>query len=303
MATETSGVLSSNTREAPKPFLKWAGGKRAQLPKILPYLSHVSGRYIEPFLGAGAVFFALNPAAPKIGNDSNHQLIEVYEVVRDHIDDLIDELSRNQNTASHYYYIRGLDRGPTFQEMSPVERAARFIFLNKTCFNGLYRVNSRGYFNVPYGSKANADFVSADTLRKASEWLNTRVDGRLTNTLVSGDYKNATAQAKPGDFVYLDPPYDGESKQAMFVDYSQNRFGKEEQIELRNEILRLTELGVAVLLSNSNTEYIRTLFADREKFSINEVSVRRSISSKAASRGTQTELLIANQWARVKSGI
>ena len=203
-----------------RPFLKWAGGKRALLPEILPRVPMFTGMYIEPFLGAGAVMFAMPRETPKIVNDFNIDLIETYEMIRDFPDDIIRNLRKHQNTKEHFLAVRSWDRNEDFVGRDPVERAARFIYLNRTCFNGLYRVNSKGQFNVPFGNYVNPDLVMAKTILDASSFLSAKSQqGKSVVELTSGDYRIATSKAKAGDFVYLDPPYDPISVTSSFVAY------------------------------------------------------------------------------------
>jgi DNA adenine methylase len=279
----------------PKPFLKWAGGKRALLPQIRNFLPGEIEKYYEPFLGAGSVFFDLPAGHKKIVSDFNKELISLYEVIRDDVEEVLNELGKLTNTKEKYLEVRAWDRNPEFDSMSVASRAARFIFLNKCGFNGLYRVNKQGHFNVPYGSQKNVDFVSENNLRAVSQFLNTRDSkGILTAEFTSGDYKEILVSAKgPGSFVYFDPPYHPISDTSSFVSYNENGFGIDQQIELRDEILRLTDLGVRILLSNSDTEFIRDIFSGKE-FQQHVIPVRRAIAAKSNSRGVISELLIEN---------
>ena len=281
----------------PKPFLKWAGGKRALLPLINEKIpEQIQGNYIEPFLGAGAVFFSRNKEEQKIVNDSNLDLIQVYQVIRDDLDQLIIELKKHRNNKDYFLTIRRWDRNPSrWEKKTSVQRAARFIYLNKTCFNGLYRVNSKGNFNVPFGHYAKPDFKSDGNLRAVSEFLNTKSAGsKRAVKLKSGNYREVTAMATENDFVYLDPPYDPVSATASFVSYQRGGFTSEDQKDLKDEILRLTELGVRVLLSNSDTQYIRSLYSDKKIFKTKKIEVARTISAKASSRIKTGEVLIDN---------
>lgn len=288
--------MESTTKIA-LPFLKWAGGKRALLGELLPRFPIFGGALIEPFMGAGAVFFAVGADVAKIGNDFNGDLIEVYNVVRDDVEALIRELSRHVNDEDSFKKVRALDQTAGFSRLSPIKRAARFIYLNKTCFNGLYRVNGKGHFNVPFGHHKNPDFIMASNLRQVSEYLNSPSRNGQMPVLISGDYQIATSRASLGDFVYLDPPYDPVSTSSSFVQYQKGGFGREEQERLRNEILRLTELGVPAMMSNSDTQFIRSLFADADVFKVETVSVRRSIGASASSRGKIGEVIITNSLA------
>jgi DNA adenine methylase len=282
--------IESKTKPRHLPFLKWAGGKRAILHHITPRIPKFTGKYIEPFLGAGAVFFSMAGDKPALLNDANKDLIEVYKVLKNDVEGLLKELKKHRNTEEHYLKIRSWDRKDNFKELTPTQRAARFIYLNKTCFNGLYRVNSQGHFNVPYGKYVNPDFIAEQNLRKASLFLKTNPKPILT----SGDFRKATNKAVKGDFVYFDPPYDPISSTATFVSYQSKGFGKEDQIALKDEILRLTRKGIPVLLSNSDTAFIRELYGDRDLFRISKIQVNRAISAKAKSRGKTGEVLVDN---------
>lgn len=291
---EEEDIYPKTDMISPQPFLKWAGGKRSILGEISPRIPAFKGRYIEPFLGAGAVFFSLDAAVPKVLNDFNVDLIEVYEVIRDELPALLSELSKHKNDKEHFLSVRSMDRRDNFGNLSPAVRAARFIYLNKTCFNGLYRVNRNGHFNVPFGKQANPDFIAESNLRAVSRYLNTvSSDGSLPQFL-SGDYRETTAIAVPGDFVYLDPPYDPVSTSSSFVSYQRTGFNREDQEQLRDEVLRLTKLNVPVLLSNSDTEFIRTIYADRNFFETLKIQARRAISASSAGRGTVSEVLVSN---------
>lgn len=278
------------------PFLRWAGGKRSLLGEILPRIPKFSGKYIEPFLGAGAVFFQIPKYVSKIASDQNAELIDTYKVVRDQPLMLLEQLRQHKNEKSHYLEVRQLDRDPDFTAQDAVLRAARFIFLNKTCFNGLYRVNSRGHFNVPFGHRKNADIVSESQILRASDFLNHRDPENpavLASNVLSGDYRGSTQMAETGDFVYLDPPYDPISSTANFVTYGKSGFTADNQEELRDEVVRLHEMGAHVMVSNSDTPLIRELYSSKI-FQKSCLPVRRSISAKAAGRSPINELLITN---------
>jgi DNA adenine methylase len=278
-----------------RPFLKWAGGKRALLPEILPRVPRFNGNYIEPFLGAGAVLFAMPVETKKVANDFNQDLIEVYETIRDFRDELLNELGRHKNTKEYFLEVRAWDRKYDFIRRTPVERAARFIFLNRTCFNGLYRVNSKGQFNVPFGNYNKPDWVLTKTISDASAFLNHKQkSGSFTTTLRSGDYRDSTFMAKKGDFVYFDPPYDPVNATSSFVAYQSDGFGRDDQIALRDEVVRLTGLGIPVLLSNSDTTFIREIYGDEAHFDIDFVKVSRAIGASANSRSKASEVLINN---------
>ena len=272
-----------------QPFLKWAGGKRQLLPFLRKYLppgyDARSGNYYEPFVGAGALLFNLQPARAII-NDVNPELVNCYTVIRDLSTDLIQDLKRHKNTKEYFYDIRELDRGKKFQQLSPVQRASRIIYLNKTCFNGLFRVNKQGQFNVPFGRYKNPNIINADTIRAISRYLN---DNRVT--VLNTDFAKAVETARRGDFIYFDPPYDPLSETSSFTGYSLHQFGKSEQERLRDVFDELTCRGCKVMLSNSSTNFIADLYAD---YYIERVPANRNINSVATGRQKIDEFLVLN---------
>jgi DNA adenine methylase len=271
-----------------QPFLKWAGGKRQLVPVIRQYIPSRFKIYFEPFVGAGAVLFDLQPVTSLI-NDANTELINCYRVIKESPDELIELARQHQNREDYYYRVRSLDRDPTFKNLSPVERASRIIFLNKTCYNGLFRVNSQGQFNVPFGKYSNPVIVDEIVIRAVSHYLNSN-QVQISND----DFESALSSAGRNDFVYLDPPYDPLSDTSSFTGYNLNSFGREEQLRLRKVCDDLTSRGCKLLLSNSATEFIRELYSDNKKYSIFEVEATRNINSVASSRGKISELLIHN---------
>ena len=274
-----------------KPFLKWAGGKRQLLSKIKKHLPDDIGNftYYEPFLGAGAVLFNLQPAKAVI-NDFNEQLILTYNAIKENINELLILLKKYQtmNDENNYYTIRNIDREPDkFKKLSNIEKAARLIFLNKTCFNGLYRVNSQGFFNVPYGKYKKPVIYEELLLRQISSYLNT---GEIV--ILNCDFKNAVSSADEKSFVYFDPPYHSPDK-LNFTGYQAVRFDEKEQKRLFDVITGLTNRGVKCLLSNSDTDYIRELYKNK-LFEIISVEAKRSINSDSSGRGNVNEVLIKN---------
>lgn len=271
-----------------KPFLKWAGGKTALLPQLLEAAPAQIDTYYEPFLGGGALFFALQSEARfqhAVLSDSNLQLINAYTQVRDHVDDLIYALSVHQrkylsatDRAEYYYTIRGK------RITCDLGGAANLIFLNKTCYNGLYRVNSRGQFNVPHGRYKNPTICDEDHLRAASSALQ-GVELRVA------DFAAAPAGAGPGDFVYFDPPYIPLSETSNFTSYTTKEFDSSEQRRLAEIAATLTCQGSQVTLSNSGHPDVASLYMS-ELFKLNEVEVRRAINSVAKGRGPVREYLI-----------
>ncbi|MDR1636498.1 MAG: DNA adenine methylase [Treponema sp.] len=273
-----------------KPYLKWAGGKRQLLPEIEKNLppDMAAYTYYEPFVGAGAVLFHLRPRKAVI-NDSNTQLIMTYRAVKDHVDTLVKLLDghRRKNSEAYYYQIRDLDRNAeTFKALGDVEKAARLIFLNKTCYNGLYRVNSRGLFNVPYGKYRNPVICEEAVLRRISAYLNA---GDVT--ILNRDFEAALSGAGRHSFIYFDPPYHSPDK-SNFTGYQAGGFGEDEQRRLRDLFARMTEEGAECILSNADTEFIRDLYRD---FEVVPVRAKRAINSDASGRGFVNEILVMNR--------
>jgi DNA adenine methylase len=273
--------------EEMQPFLKWAGGKRQLLPKIRRYVPKQYNTYYEPFVGAGAVLFYLQPQKAVI-NDINAELINVYTVVRDNFDQLLPDLKTHKNEREYFYAIRALDREPEYRDLSATKKASRLIYLNKTCFNGLYRVNGKGNFNVPFGRNKNTKIVNEPVLRAVHTYL-------VSNdvTILNVDFAAAVSGAGEGDFVYFDPPYDPLSDTSSFTSYSKGGFDREEQLRLRDLCVELDRRGCKFLLSNSATDFIISSYAERG-FTVEKVSAVRNINSVAAKRGKISEVLVRN---------
>jgi DNA adenine methylase len=286
-----SAVFTAKNNPLIKPYLKWAGGKRqllAEIKKHLPGDIHKYA-YYEPFVGAGAVFFALQPKKA-ILNDCNAQLILTYTVIKEDVEGLITLLKKHKdkNNEEYFYAIRNLDRETKkFDALTNVEKAARLLFLNKTCYNGLYRVNSRGLFNVPYGRYKNPALCEEIVLRHISEYLNAS-----EIMILNGDFEQAVRTADKNAFIYFDPPYHSPDK-TNFTGYQAGGFDEDEQERLRNVMITMTNRGSKCLLSNSDTEYIRSLY-DYDFFDILSVQAKRHINSDATGRGNVNEVLIKN---------
>lgn len=268
------------------PVLKWVGGKRQLLHALLPLLpAHIS-TYCEPFAGGGAMLFHLQPPVAYV-NDINRDLIHVYKVIRDDVESLIAELETYKNDPAFFYSVRNWDRDPArFALLSGVEQAARILYLNKTCFNGLYRVNQAGEFNVPFGRYKNPNIVNASVLRAVSTYL--RQDFVF---LTSEDYAEVLERIPDDTFVYLDPPYDPVSDTSNFTGYTKGGFSRAEQIRLRECCDKLTARGISFMLSNSSTDFIREQYA---QYSITTVQAKRAINSVASKRGSIDEVVIRN---------
>lgn len=267
-------------------FVKWAGGKLQLVEQISNYLPKKIERYFEPFVGGGAMFFYIiqkyKPSYAYI-SDVNKELIITYVQIRDNVDELIRLLEehRENHSKEYFYEIRSLD----VDNLKDIEISARFIYLNKSCFNGLYRVNSKGKFNVPIGSYKNPSVFNEETLRKISKLLN-----ECNVEIQLADYSKILNKVKGNDFVYLDPPY-YPLKKSSFTSYNKNCFLEEEQKKLKEFYDKLDEKGVLVLKSNSDTDFIKKIY---KGYKLEVVRARRNINSKGDGRGEINELLIKN---------
>ena len=272
------------------PVVKWVGGKRQLLNEITPLLPKQISTYCEPFLGGGAVLFVRQPKNA-IVNDLNSDLMLVYEVIRDDVELLIAALQKHENTSEYFYRVRDLDRDKeSYKLLSKVEKASRIIYLNKTCYNGLFRVNASGEFNSPFGHYKKPNIVNEPVLRAVSKYLSSS-----NVQLFSEDFAATLQRVPKGGFVYLDPPYDPVSDTASFTGYNKGGFDKAEQIRLKECCDILTQRRVKFLLSNSATEFIRELYAE---YTIETVYAKRAINSDADKRGTVQEVLIRNYGAK-----
>ena len=271
-----------------KPFVKWAGGKRQVINELKKYVPNEFDTYYEPFIGGGALLLELAPKRAVI-NDSNKELMNIYEVLCD--ENKFNKMCRvlNSYEANHseefYYEIRNKDREKQkFSRLSDYTRAARTIYLNKACFNGLYRVNSKNEFNVPFGKKVKVNTYDGGNLITVSNYL-TMNDIKI----LSVDFEEAVKDAKKGDFVYFDPPYDSDT--GTFNSYTEEGFGKEEQRRLARVFKELDERGVYVMLSNHNTLLVNEMYKD---YNIHVIEAKRNINSKGNKRGKVEELIITN---------
>ncbi len=268
--TEFAIVSDQPLIETARPLLKWAGGKKQLLNDLLPIIPKQYNRYIEPFFGGGALFFAIQPQSSIIA-DSNPEIINMYRMVTSNVEKVIDSLMHYDNSSETFYSIRALN----WMEMEPSEAAARTIFLNHTCYNGLYRVNKKGQFNVPYGKYKNPKIIDKEALHAASKLLNKA-------TIICGDYKDVLKeQAQPNDLIFLDPPYLPVSQYADFKRYTKEQFYEEDHIELAKEIDRLHELGCHVILTNSNHPLVHELYG---KYGIEVLKTKRHISCNGNGR-------------------
>lgn len=271
-----------------RPFVKWVGGKRQLLKqfhelRLFPgKFNNNTNRYYEPFVGGGAVFFDLRPKNATI-SDLNSELITTYRVIRDDVDSLINSLKEHTYSKEHFLDIRAKDP----MNMDPLDVASRFIYLNRTCFNGMYRVNSNGQFNVPFGRYKNPIICDEDNLRAVSSVLR-------NVEILNEDYKFVLQKAKPGDFIYFDPPYYPINTTSSFTSYTKDGFAEKEQTELRDTFDKLSRRGCFVMLSNSDTPFIHSLYGNVENAKITIVKAGRAINSKSTGRGKITEVVVTN---------
>ena len=268
------------------PVVKWVGGKRQLLDALLPLLpSHIAS-YCEPFVGGGALLFKLQPEKAWI-NDINSELMQMYEVIRDDAETLIQLLAQHTNEAEHFYAVRDWDRDKKkYASLTKTEKAARIIYLNKTCYNGLFRVNSAGEFNTPFGSYKNPNIVNAPTIKAVSRYFQ-----QAEITFSCRDYAQVLAEVQRGTFVYLDPPYDPVSDTSNFTGYARGGFSHDDQIRLRECCDDLDRRGIKFMLSNSATDFIRDQY---RQYRIKTVQAKRAVNSDATKRGQIDEVVVRN---------
>ncbi len=268
------------------PVVKWVGGKRQLLETFMDLIPKKFSSYCEPFLGGGALLFELQPKKAYV-NDINADLILVYKVIRDDVEKLISELANFKNDAEIFYSVRDWDRDKEkYNSLSDVQRAARIIYLNKTCYNGLYRVNNAGEFNSPFGSYRNPNIINAPVLLAVSKYFNS-----AQIQLTSCDYAEVLAEIPKNTFVYLDPPYDPISTTSNFTGYSKGGFNRDEQIRLKECCDFLTANKIKFMLSNSKTDFILDLYS---AYNINTVQAKRAINSIGSGRGNVEEIVVRN---------
>ena len=272
-----------------KPFVKWAGGKRGLLKQILPLIPKEFNNYYEPFVGGGALFFELFSKGllqnkKVVISDINSELINSYNIIKNKPSELIYILKeyKKNHSKEFYYKVRELDRKDNYSNLPDVEKAARFIYLNKTCFNGLYRVNKKGFFNTPIGSYKNPNIADEETILNASEALQNAI-------IKEQSFEKVLETAQKEDFVYFDPPYYPLNETSNFTSYDSNTFLENEQIKLYEVFDNLAKKEVFVLESNSDTPFIKELYKNYE---INTIQANRFINSKADKRGKIGEVLI-----------
>lgn len=276
-------VVLEQLKSETYPIVKWVGGKRQLMFELLKNMPKSYNRYFEPFIGGGALFFELQPEQAYI-SDMNEELINLYSVVRDNVYGLIDDLSKHEVSKEYFLEIRNIDRTEKYAEFSDVERASRFIYLNRTCFNGMYRVNSQGQFNVPFGHYKNPRIIDENNLLNCSELLK-------KTEIKCADFSEILTNVKKGDFVYFDPPYVPLNETSSFTSYTKDGFDIDMQFKLRDVCDELDSMGIKFMLSNSDTKLVNELYANYE---IKKVFASRQINANADGRGKITEVLVRN---------
>ncbi|VEU78290.1 adenine-specific DNA methyltransferase [Mycoplasmopsis columbinasalis] len=271
-----------------QPFVKWVGGKRQLLDELVKRMPANFNRYFEPFVGGGALFFRVCPK-DFIINDKNLELITTYKCLTN--EECFESLCKNleyhklNHSEKHYLEVRHLDRERNFESLPNDVKGARLIYLNKSCFNGLYRVNSKGYFNVPSGKKKQVNIGKTQNLVNIFNYLK-----RKESQILNVDFEVAIASAKSGDFVYFDPPYDADES-LLFTSYTKEAFGKNEQIRLSEVFKKLNKKGVFLMMSNSNTKLVNDLYSE---FNIQIVQAKRLVSADNKGRKNVEEVIITN---------
>ena len=265
------------------PIVKWVGGKRQLMFELLKIMPKSYNRYFEPFVGGGALFFELQPENAYI-SDMNEELINLYSVVRDNVYELIEDLGKHEVSKEYFLESRNIDRTEQYAKLSNIERASRFIYLNRTCFNGMYRVNSKGKFNVPFGHYKNPRIIDENNLLNCSKLLN-------KTEIKCADFSEILTKVQKDDFVYFDPPYVPLNETSSFTSYTKDGFDIDMQFKLRDICDELDSMGVKFMLSNSDTKLVNELYANYE---IKKVFASRQINANADGRGKITEALVRN---------
>lgn len=276
-------VVLEQLKSETYPIVKWVGGKRQLMFELIKNMPKSYNRYFEPFIGGGALFFELQPEQAYI-SDMNEELINLYSVVRDNVYELIKDLSKHEVSKEYFLEIRNIDRTEQYTELSDVERASRFIYLNRTCFNGMYRVNSQGQFNVPFGHYKNPRIIDENNLLNCSELLK-------KTEIKCANFSEILTKVKKGDLVYFDPPYVPLNDTSSFTSYTKDGFDINMQFKLRDVCDELDNKGVKFMLSNSDTKLVNELYVNYE---IKKVFASRQINANADGRGKITEVLVRN---------
>lgn len=276
-------VVLEKLQQETYPIVKWVGGKRQLMFELLKNMPENYNRYFEPFIGGGALFFELQPDNAYI-SDMNEELINLYQVVRDNVGELITDLQKHDISKEYFMEIRNIDRTEEYENWSDVKKASRFIYLNRTCFNGMYRVNSKGEFNVPFGHYKNPRILDENNLINCSNLLQ-------RTEIKHADFSEILKKVKKDDFVYFDPPYVPLSETSSFTSYTKDGFDMDMQFKLRDVCDELDTMGVKFLLSNSDTKLVNELY---ENYNIKKVFASRQINANADGRGKITEVLVRN---------
>ena len=276
-------VVLEKLQQETYPIVKWVGGKRQLMFELLKNMPENYNRYFEPFIGGGALFFELQPDNAYI-SDMNEELINLYKVVRDNVDELVADLQKHDISKEYFMEIRNIDRTEEYKNWSNIQKASRFIYLNRTCFNGMYRVNSKGEFNVPFGHYKNPRILDENNLINCSNLLQ-------KTEIKHADFSEILKKIKKGDFVYFDPPYVPLSETSSFTSYTKDGFDIDMQFKLRDVCDELDSIGVKFLLSNSDTKLVNELY---ENYNIKKVFASRQINANADGRGKITEVLVRN---------
>ena len=276
-------VVLEKLKKETYPIVKWVGGKRQLMFELLKNMPKSYNRYFEPFIGGGALFFELQPENAYI-SDMNEELINLYSVVRDNVYELIEDLGKHEVSKEYFLEIRNIDRSEKYAGLSSIERASRFIYLNRTCFNGMYRVNSQGQFNVPFGHYKNPRIIDESNLLNCSKLLN-------KTEIKCADFSEILTKVQKDDFVYFDPPYVPLNETSSFTSYTKDGFDIDMQFKLRDVCDELDSMGVKFMLSNSDTKLVNELYANYE---IKKVFASRQINANADGRGKITEVLVRN---------
>jgi DNA adenine methylase len=278
--------MSARKNNLVAPILKWVGGKRQLLEVYKPLLPKKISTYCEPFIGGGAMLFDIQPKTAYI-NDINNELIRVYEVVKNDVNSLISCLCEFKSDSESFYDVRDWDRDKEkYSAISDIKKAARIIYLNKTCYNGLFRVNNAGEFNAPFGNYKNPNIVNAPVLRAVNTYFNEN-----TIHFSSADYSVILKNIEKSTFVYLDPPYDPISETSNFTGYTKSGFSRNEQVRLRECCDELNSRGIKFMLSNSDTDFINKQYA---KYNIIHIKAKRNVNSDSSKRGNVDEVVIRN---------
>jgi len=276
-------VVLEKLKEETYPIVKWVGGKRQLMFELLKNMPKDYNRYFEPFIGGGALFFELQPDNAYI-SDMNEELINLYQVVRDNVDELVADLQKHDISKEYFMEIRNIDRTEEYKNWSNIQKASRFIYLNRTCFNGMYRVNSKGEFNVPFGHYKNPRILDENNLINCSNLLQ-------RTEIKHADFSEILKKVKKDDFVYFDPPYVPLSETSSFTSYTKDGFDMDMQFKLRDVCDELHSMSVKFLLSNSDTKLVNELYGN---YNIKKVFASRQINANADGRGKITEVLVRN---------